>query len=50
MTEEKAATKTKPKGGSKKMSDKLEAVGAIGQAISTEVQKVIIGKIGRAHV
>ena len=44
MTEEKAATKKKPKGGSKKMSDKLEAVGAIGQAISTEVQKVIIGK------
>ena len=29
MTEEKAATKKKPKGGSKKMSDKLEAVGAI---------------------
>lgn len=44
MTEEKAATKKKPKGGSKEMSDKLEAVGAIGQAISTEVQKVIIGK------
>ena len=44
MTEEKAATKKKPKGGSKKMSDKLEAVGAIGQAIATEVQKVIIGK------
>ena len=44
MTEEKTATKKKPKGGSKKMSDKLEAVGAIGQAISTEVQKVIIGK------
>jgi MoxR-like ATPase len=30
--------------GSKKMSDKLEAVGAIGDAISLEVQKVIIGK------
>jgi|TARA_B110000263_G_scaffold154177_1_gene133828 MoxR-like ATPase len=30
--------------GSKKMSDKLEAVGAIGDAISIEVQKVIIGK------
>ena len=43
MTEEKAATKKKPR-GLKKMSDKLEAVGAIGQAISTEVQKVIIGK------
>ena len=33
--------------GSKKMSDKLEAVGAIAEAISLEVQKVIIGK---AHV
>ena len=43
---EKAATKKKPKGGSKKMSDKLEAVGAIGQAISTEVQKII----GKSHV
>ena len=30
--------------GSKKMSDRLEAVGAIGEAISLEVQKVIIGK------
>ncbi len=30
--------------GSKKMSDKLEAVGAIADAISLEVQKVIIGK------
>ena len=30
--------------GSKKMSEKLEAVGAIGDAISLEVQKVIIGK------
>ena len=44
ITEKKAATKNKPKGGSKKMSDKLNAVGAIGHAISTEVQKVIIGK------
>ena len=33
--------------GKKKMSQKLTAVGAIGGAISTEVQKVIIGK---AHV
>ena len=33
--------------GSKRMSDKLEAVGAIAEAISLEVQKVIIGK---AHV
>ena len=39
MTEEKAATKKKPKGGSKKMSDKLEAVGAIGQAISPRCRK-----------
>ena len=30
--------------GSKKMSEKLEAVGAIAEAISLEVQKVIIGK------
>jgi len=30
--------------GTKKMSDKLEAVGAIAEAISLEVQKVIIGK------
>ncbi|GIS49426.1 MAG: hypothetical protein Ct9H90mP23_0980 [Methanobacteriota archaeon] len=45
MTEEKAATKKKPKGGSKKMTViNSIAVGAIGQAISTEVQKVIIGK------
>jgi len=44
MTEEKAATKKKAAGGSKKVSDKLAAVGAIGQAIGTEVQKVIIGK------
>ena len=35
------------RGGKKKMSEKLTAVGAIGGAISTEVQKVIIGK---AHV
>ena len=44
MTEEKAATKKKAAGGTKKVSDKLAAVGAIGQAIGTEVQKVIIGK------
>ena len=30
--------------GSKKINDKLEAVGRIGEAISAEVQKVIIGK------
>ena len=30
--------------GSKKVNDKLEAVGRIGEAISAEVQKVIIGK------
>ena len=30
--------------GSKKTNEKLEAVGRIGEAISGEVQKVIIGK------
>jgi len=53
MSEEKAASKGADAAlekkaakarGSKKMSDKLSAVGAIGHAISTEVQKVIIGK------
>jgi MoxR-like ATPase len=38
------AKKAAAKRGSKKMSDKLTAVGAIGAAIGTEVAKVIIGK------
>ena len=38
------AKKAAVKRGSKKMSDKLTAVGAIGAAIGTEVAKVIIGK------
>ena len=41
------AKKAEAARGKKKMSEKLTAVGAIGGAISTEVQKVIIGK---AHV
>ena len=41
------AKKAEAARGKKKMSQKLTAVGAIGGAISTEVQKVIIGK---AHV
>jgi hypothetical protein len=41
------AEKAEKARGKKKMSAKLTAVGAIGGAISTEVQKVIIGK---AHV